>query len=412
MPAWYESRFTGLFTLFVRVNLRAHDPSIEMTAGEMPPWEHDDPELGCGGAGWTAEQAELASLGEAIERILARALPCDESIQAAYTSWSLDEPAVDPQQWVLFHPEQYTSDGFPFVPLKQDTVCRWVCCREASTGMAKWVPEEMVFLTPRTGECQQHLHGFSTGLTCGRVGDPVLLRGVQEVIERDALIGGWWGRYPVEEWSEEEIRNLLGSATWKRVNRPNLRFHFYRIRSPFSSHVTMISVSGQDEEGWVFSIGSACRESRRESWRKALLEAVQGRHCVRRLLAQWHENGQETHEVPKTFLEHALFYALHRERLSETVLENAENPTRETGVDETEGLTELNEKLGPDRPVLFRNLSPPGLALQFPEWHVLRVLIPGLQPLHGDHRLPFLGGPLWQPRRPADWRSVPPHPFA
>ena len=125
----------------------------------------------------------------------------------------------------------------------------------------------------------------------------------------------------------------------------------------------MISVSGQDEEGWVFSIGSACRESRRESWRKALLEAVQGRHCVRRLLAQWHENGQEPLEVPKTFLEHALFYALHRERLSETVLENAENPTRETGVDETEGLTELNEKLGPDRPVLFRNLSPPRIAL-------------------------------------------------
>ena len=66
------------------------------------------------------------------------------------------------------------------------------------------------------------------------------------------------------------------------VDRPNLHYRFYHIRSPLSRHVTMVSVSGLDEEGWVFSVGSACRHSRRESWKKSLLEAVQGRHCVRR----------------------------------------------------------------------------------------------------------------------------------
>ena len=53
MPAWSESRFTGLFTLFVRVELRPHDPSLPMTAGEMPAWNPGEPELGCAGAGWT-----------------------------------------------------------------------------------------------------------------------------------------------------------------------------------------------------------------------------------------------------------------------------------------------------------------------------------------------------------------------
>jgi ribosomal protein S12 methylthiotransferase accessory factor len=270
----------------------------------------------------------------------------------------------------------------------------------------------MVFLTPRSGECQQHLHGFSTGLSCGRVGDPVLLRGVQEVIERDALMGGWWGRYVVQEWPAETICEMLGPAIWSRVDRPNLHYRFYHIRSPLSRHVTMVSVSGLDEEGWVFSVGSACRHSRRESWKKSLLEAVQGRHCVRRLLAQWSEEGQPLLEVPTTFLEHALFYSINRDRLSDTVLENAERPNREPETEETEGLVELREKLGPQHPVLFRNLSPPGLAMQLPEWLVLRVVIPGLQPLHGDHRLPFLGGQLWGPRPCSDWGSVPPHPFA
>jgi hypothetical protein len=70
----------------------------------------------------------------------------------------------------------------------------------------------------------------------------------------------------------------------------------------------------------------------------------------------------------------------------------------------------LQEKLGRERPILFRDLTPPGLAP--PEWRVLRILIPGLQPLHGDHRFPFLGGPLWKPRRWSDWASILPHPFA
>ena len=214
MPAWYESHFTGLFTLFVRVDVRPHDPSLHITAGEMPPWHRSEPELGCSGAGWTADEADLACLGEGVERVLARALPCDATVRSSWAAWPLDEPAVEPERWVLFHPDQYALEGFPFTPLTPETVCRWVCSRQATIGAPVWVPEELVFLTPRPGECQRHTYGFSTGLSCGRVGDPVLLRGAQEVIERDALVGGWWGRYPVEEWPAEAVRELLGPADY------------------------------------------------------------------------------------------------------------------------------------------------------------------------------------------------------
>jgi len=44
------------------------------------------------------------------------------------------------------------------------------------------------------------------------------------------------------------------------------------------------------------------------------------------------------------------------------------------------------------------------------DWYALRAVVPGLQPLQGDHRLPHLGGPLWTPRGLADWRQMPPHP--
>src|SRR5262249_29716957 len=71
----------------------------------------------------------------------------------------------------------------------------------------------------------------------------------------------------------------------------------------------------------------------------------------------------------------------------------------------------LAERLGPERPVLFRSMTPPALATEDLGWHVLRVVVPGLQPLHGDHRLPHLGGPLWAPRGLAEWEAMPPHPM-
>src|SRR5262245_31106049 len=123
MSAWHNSRYSGLFTYFGRLELGPHDPAVAMTAGEMPPWFAGEIGLGCGGAGWTAEAADLACLGEAIERWQARALPCDASIEASYADWQLGEPAVDPNQWVLFHPEQYALPAFPFQPLTRETNC-------------------------------------------------------------------------------------------------------------------------------------------------------------------------------------------------------------------------------------------------------------------------------------------------
>jgi hypothetical protein len=57
-------------------------------------------------------------------------------------------------------------------------------------------------------------------------------------------------------------------------------------------------------------------------------------------------------------------------------------------------------------------MTPPEVALLAPEWIVVRVLVPGLQPLHGQHDAPLLGGPLWGARPIAEWRRIPPHPFA
>jgi ribosomal protein S12 methylthiotransferase accessory factor len=409
MERWYASPYTGLFSRFGPLPLRPYDPAVPVWAGMLPPWGARGQELAVGGAGWDAAAAEAACVGEAIERLQPYRLPADRVVFGSFAAWPLDEPAVPPERWVLFHPEQYAAAGFPFRPLTAATDCTWVCFREALTGDPWWVPAELAYLFLEPGAAHAIAPAVSTGLSCGRIGDPVLLRGLQEVLERDAVVGAWWGTYPLEEWPADHVFDGLGPALRRRLERPNLRYRFYRVSGGFSAHVTIVTVEGEDVEGYCFSAGSACRETRRAAWLKAVLEAVHARHYVRYLLRQ--RPTAEPPGVPTSFPDHAVYYSLRPEALEGTVLRRAAAPSAGEEDASSEDLATLAARLGPDRPVLFRNMTPPAIAQAQLGWYVLRVVVPGLQPLHGDHRLPHLGGPLWAPRGLHDWAGMPPHPF-
>jgi ribosomal protein S12 methylthiotransferase accessory factor len=354
--------------------------------------------------------AEAAGVGEAVERWQAWPLPGDRAIEASYAQWPVDEPAIAPDRWVLFHPEQLALKGFPYKPFTAETVCRWVCFRQAFSGTPFWVPEELAYLALPPGRDAQLCPLVSTGMASGRDPAIVLRRGLQESIERDAVVGAAWGRYPLEEHDAEHVFAQLEPTVPPRLCRPNLRYRCYRIATPLAAHVTAVTLEGEDRAGWCFSAGAACRETRAASWLKSLLEAVQGRHYVRYLLDRNRREGR-TLDIPESFADHALYYSVHRERLTEAVLGRVRPAGADVESDRVEGTAELAERLGPDRPVLFRNLTPPGIAMEQLGWCVLRVLVPGLQPLHGHHELPFLGGPLWAPRGWREWADMPPHPF-
>lgn len=351
-----------------------------------------------GGAGWEREEAELAGVGEAIERWQTHRMPQDQTVTASFRQ--LEERAVDPRTWVLFHRDQYASDEFPFEAIDADTECEWVRFREAGSGEPWWVPAELAFLDLRPGTGPRFGPTISTGWSAHSAPQTAMERGLQEVVERDAMIGAWWGRYDVVEHAHDDI--LAGLPGWvrPRVERPNLRYRWYHIDTPISRHTTAVTVSGDDHEGFCFSIGSACRDTREASWMKSLLEAIQGRHYVRYLIA----NGLKPDGAPRKFGEHAVVYSVSPELLSTTCLEAPPLRAHEPGP--TQPIDEL--MAGLDAPVLFRAMTPPALT----GWSVLRVMVPGLQPLHGDHHLPFLGGPLWGDRPIAAWADVPPHPFA
>lgn len=390
------SRFTGLFRSLGATGRRAHDPDVAVWAGVAAnrAWPADD---AVGGAGWTDADARLACIGEAVERWQTHPLAADGLVEGRFDRWERDDPALDPTHFVRFHLAQHAQPGFGYEPLTASTSLAWVRCRDLCSGAPLWAPADLVHLDLRPGTIPRFGPTISSGWSAHATPEAALARGVLELVERDAVVGAWWGRYDVVEIANADA--LLGDEVLDRIRRPNLRWRWFQIHTPYAAAVTLATLEGSDREGWVFSTGSAARLDLPASLAKSTLEAVQGRHYVRYLLPRL-----PAYSVPTSFAEHAAYYSRHPARLASTCLAAA--PSR---VVEASSPLPLGAVVGKLPPAAYRVATPPGLVDR--GFAVVRVIAPALQPLHGDHRLPFLGGPLWA-RPLSDWQRVPPHPFA
>src|SRR6516225_9871950 len=102
----FDDAYTGILTRLSSIPRLAGDPDVHLWGGVVPPWGPRDRDLLPGGAGWENGDARDACVGEAIERVQAYPLPADELIEATHADWPLDESALGPERWVLFHAEQ------------------------------------------------------------------------------------------------------------------------------------------------------------------------------------------------------------------------------------------------------------------------------------------------------------------
>jgi len=298
---------------------------------------------------------------------------------------------------VLFHPQQYAIDDFPFDPLTCQTRCRWVCFRDVSSGGPQWFGRNLlisfrarVAVIVFVPQLRQDRRRNGRSACCAA--------SVQEVIERDALLGAWWGAYPVDEFPQEAA---WGARNPFRLQRPNLRWRFFRIQSPFSHHVTMVTVEGEDREGFCHSIGSACasRASRvgtKLPW-KPCKAAITSAICDSSVSQKFCDRRWKPFPTRRLLQLSSGRIGANRPLSSPPRL--GWSHTRD------ESLIVLCERLRGSSPVLVRTLTPSMLVGKGLDWRVAKVIVPGLQPLHGDDRFAHLGGPLWLPRGLPEWNK-------
>jgi ribosomal protein S12 methylthiotransferase accessory factor len=349
------------------------------------PWQS-----AAGGVGRDVETAWLAAVGETVERTAAALvqLPVLRRRELAVGQ------RIDAEEFALFTPQQRREPDFPYGSL-YDEDCPYVEVFALDGSESRWVPQPLVGLQ------DPHRTGVSTssGLAAGESPAAALLRGLQEVIERDALMTTWLhglaGRVlPTSAASSAEIARLGGEA---------VTIDLTPAYSPFPVAAVM---GGIPERGrWRYSLGVACRETWEAAAEKAYLEWNQGV-----LFASVYSSHLALDELPgpgelTSFDQHAVYYTLHPDEWARLPLWSRggidESPDPGIGLRPmTEAAPDPATSLGQVVEAAAATLRSAGIRLFHRDLttidaiqaglHVVRVLSPDLAAIYAHQRWPYL----------------------
>ena len=383
------------------------EPDVFSFAGVMCDLSHLGRPAGatsCGGAGFVREDAVLCCLGEAVERYCCQFVPDDLLL---FSHQDILPDAVDPTALALFSDDQHAFDGFPFEPVRGDTPLLWTEATSLTEHRPKLVPACMVYMPYPQKEGEPLVAPTtSTGLCCAPDLASAALGGLLEVIERDALAIAWLkaaGAWELSDLPDELLRPF---------HPETIEYRIYDLTSDAGVCVYLALSTGNSDCGRLITVGAAAGLDPAATLSRALLENAQGRFglmSLQRGEPDWQPKPDFSNIL--AFHDHARVLTCRPELMGELTFLGAcgrrpfsATPDRPVGSkgDDLSWCVDRLAELGFE--VLVKDVTTPDVAPL--GLRVARVLVPGLQPLHGAHPLPFLGG--WRLERAAEVFGISP----
>lgn len=324
------------------------------------------------------DAALWALIGEALERYSAFSFDSSRVVAASYAS--VQDSAIDPDEWIGFDADSFSSD-FPYRPHDPDEKIRWVYATDYLDGAQRLVPAIHVWL--RLGEIlpsERFAQRASTGLGAGTNLALAQLSGLLEVLERDAFASRWiMSAKPNRVHGPQDICNMFSDRSG--VSGISIELFDITLYKLVPVILAKLSLPNRD---FGFCLGASAALDYETACRKAVLEAY---HILQGTISWKNRTGMEMlPENIKDFVDHGRFYSQKRRGVEADWFfdKNGQKPAF-TGV------------LNPNEPVeinigrIARFLREWGYHAYFIDitpdeikelgFHVVKTVVPGLQPL-------------------------------
>ncbi len=374
-----------------------------------------------GGAGIRLEDAMNRAMGELLERYAFFAYDGTSRLSLSYRE--LTEGgyrAVPFDRLVPFSQAQYRSESFPYAEFTETARVAWVEGINLLDGLPTFVPGQLVSLGyfHSADETPSYFYPTSSGCAVAESVEEALLKGLLELIERDAVMIRWYARMPPPRL-DLDPSDLLGGPPGRQTDSLEVRFHDLTI----DGEVPVVGVTCVERSGrpCFFILSAASALDVAAAARKALIEAGQGRPFVKSMAgtAAAPREGDEFRD----FESNLRFYAepanaryvewfLQNENLSTRTFPAAPPPT-----DAMKSLTALLDRCA-DMAVTPIAFDMTTAEMRDSGLHACRVIAPELVPLCVPSA-PFLGharlaGHIARSAQQGTFESIPdwlPHPF-
>jgi ribosomal protein S12 methylthiotransferase accessory factor len=367
------------------------------------------------GIGLDRASATGAALGETAERYSLCHVPPGRLVQAPADRVA---GAVAPSRFGLFSVEQYADPHFPFGPFGPHSEVPWVDAWDVRTGALAWLPAELVYLgdpVPRGG--RRIAYATSSGAACAPTLDGAVLKGLLELLERDAFMIAWACRLtlPLVDWRGHRRLRALDERYFRRTG---LEYAVVDLSSFHGVPSVFAVVRAPRSEAAALGVGAGTAATIEAAWWKALSEAFACRAAAARLtlLGRGQELAPDGADVV-SFDDHVVFYAPHDRAQRTRFLDRSAERVPAAEIAPLEGdateciarVLDRIERVGSSA-YAVEATAPDIAALGV---HVVKTVAPELCMLDVPHRARFLGNPRLLSRAASADAVVnaDPHPF-
>lgn len=383
---------------------RAQDPvtlSMGIVAPDLSRFSDIMNPSKAGGGGETVEMAMAATFGEAVERYCMLFYDKSEMMFASYRE--VKEDAVSPDLLRLYSREQVErrrKGGARHSYFDDDSKIYWVWGYSLTSQQPRLVPASLVYMNYVFDEDEAVIgRNASSGLAAGLTMEEAILTGLYEVVERDAFATCWLHHKvgPRIVIDDPELQAMQRDRY--QSEHPSVDIKIFDITLDIPIPTTFSFMRRPAEFGPALCVSSVTRLNTKDLIRKSLREIGQGLPYVRYLLPQlkdWEPAADHTdltsfdlhcmlYNKRPDLVPDALAFAL--DMKEEILLSQIEDRSTGRAKGDVERCIELLASSGHE--VIVTDITT--LDVHDLGFKVVRVMIPGLVPLHGNHNTPYLG---------------------
>jgi ribosomal protein S12 methylthiotransferase accessory factor len=394
---------TGLVPFLFETEMLESDPDVFVFAAQSTDiGNHTEVNLTGSSAGLTLASAADAAIGEAVERYCSSIVNPEDLVFGTYEDLtSSGHSCVAPEAWALFEPWQLEAS--PFVEFTRTTKVAWILAQSLTYKTERLVPACLAFLSSREpfvqNESKLIAAAISTGAACAASRAEALKKAIFEAVERDAFMITWrtcQQRHQVEIDQASELHSIFQ----EKFARPGLHYHLYYTTWDLKLPSFFGILQDERRNPKATVVGGSCHPDPEVAALKTLIELVQGLKWLDYMGPQPHPIEPDFCNI-QSFIDRVTLYANNdlseafqflfsgsqRIRLSDIPVYPYSSVQELVSTLATGIRDEKLEVLALDQTTA--DIAHCGLS-------VVKVLIPGLEQMEGDHRFQFLGGRRWK----------------
>lgn len=398
---------TGLAAVIPDCRLHKGEPEVFVASAytaDMRAYGYEHRAVSNGsGAGLTAAEARGAAVGECTERYALGVVHDEDLVCGTHDELVREFPGmVPPRNWALYAPGQ-EMHGLPLVPFREDVTLGWVRGENLTRRLDALLPASMTHMPyiKRFVDRGESLisAGVSTGAACAKSRGDVLLKGLCECIERDAFAIAWRKRLVVPRIDLDRASGV-GELFRQRFACPGLEYVLLDITLDIPIPCVFGLLIDHRSTPPAIMAGGACHCDPEVAVTKTMLELVQALKWIQIMKGPYPERLPGFGNI-RNFEDRVRLYAF-RDMTdavqpwikaapvrSLSAMKNVDAGS--TGANLRRLIAILKER---GEEVLAADLTT--CDAEECGLFVVKVIVPGLEQIEGDHLLPFWGGRRWR----------------